>query len=252
MLEVPAPWGSYDDRRISRHYPDVMNDGSLATSIRNHLLELGSNVVVTGFHETLDSGSRWYASASSSARSAECAMALHERQFLLKLSNEHLTAAQGATDQLSLIAPVIHRWLADEVDISELCNDYAFLILNEWALKWQQLSEDQRVALAWQELLNYIEAERLSGGECIRRQQQLVAAASRHPSLCKLYPVLSHDVLHFSDRVNGDWKQYPYVEPLSGASGNIVYRVFDRNGVLLDSVEAKDALSLIVANLPKT
>jgi hypothetical protein len=233
-------------------YADVQVYGNLADALRAELVNIGSSLHIDGFHEVIDKGSPWWVSVKLRSRRGDLAMAAETRLFSCSLSERGIRLGRAATASLQAIAQMFDAWFINQISIFDLQRRFEFVQIDEMAVLYE-MGPSAYVDATWQQLKDYIATEQNSGNRYIPRLSSLVEEAFLHPVLRKLYPYMSHDVLHFSRCIGGAYLcDYPSAQPTPDhtALGEVIYQIFGATGTLLGKGNASKAVEIMVNALP--
>lgn len=245
---MPDESGFAMTNEIGHLYPDLISAGSLARSLQQMLVEIGSSLEVRSFEDLLDSkqkdeikGFPAYARIEHGERFSQIYMALKERLFLFDFWRRGVMLANATTPDLKAVAASIHRWIADSVTICDLSQEYPFVKPVDSAEAFESGAEvehrwtsyENSIPTSFPELLPFLDV------------------AKRTPELRQLFPFTSLNRMCFS-RCTG----YPYTDdcpvitPLfigDIASGQYEVRL---RGRLLGKGNGSEAAEIVVRHLP--
>jgi hypothetical protein len=217
-------------------YPDLKEKGGLKRALHCALEEIGSSLAVAELDKATTTFVA-FANVRKEARHSQVFIAAEERLFLVDFWNLGVQLATGRTSNLAEVAHAIDKWIARECNIDEL-QKFDFVQVSPLAHVYERSEE---VEHRWQSYLSCTH----------ERFPELVAfvteAASR-PKLRQLFPYTSLDRFCFSRCTGYPFTtDTPYVAPL----GEARYAVLNPSGELIGSGSAKQAVEMVIENLPR-
>src|SRR5262245_44507568 len=122
-------------KNIPDHYPDLVRQGGLASSIEAALIEIGSSLSVSRpegqipfiTQVRIESGNRFSQVFSAAA----------ERLFLIDFWRLGVCLAQGSTPSIGDAAKSIHKWISSDCRAEELASTYKFVRLSPNAAAYE-------------------------------------------------------------------------------------------------------------------
>jgi hypothetical protein len=229
------------DSDLARHYPDAVALGSLAAAIEAAAARRRRPLGAVRPSDGAPLTTALVASTTESRRELAVTAARTERRFRIEGWGLGIWLVVGDTDDLDEVVEAAHLWRAGE-PLHDIRRSVPFVRLTARGEVAEQ-GPEQVVTAEWQRL-------RQSAAQADRpNHQALVESAYREPSLRRLYPYTSHEVLNFSTTTGYPFPPSPV--SLTAFVDDASYRVWKRGGVMIgDTATAEEAVALAVAHLP--
>ena len=224
------------DLTESACYLDLIEDGGLSPSLQKALLRVGSSLQVKGLGAVLE-GLPVCARVERKNRFSQVYVHESQRMFSFDFWESGTMLGRGRTELLSDVARAISDWLEMPAFLTELEGKYSFINVEE---KTRSFENGQEVDWTWD---NY--QTRLP------KQFPTLSAffdeAKQTPVLRRLFPFTSHNRFCFSRCTGYPYSaDCPYIGPLDDGR----YEVFDHTQRRIGVGIAKEAVTLVVENLP--
>lgn len=215
-------------------YPDLVEKGGLDSALQSAFTEIQSSLKVTNF------GTDFLFVCSyveKNNRSSQIKIASEQRLFIGDFWESGIILGKTYTDSISELVQVIHEWLETSISITELGKKFEFVELHE---KAEYFETGREVEWQWKNLHNWIP-------KYMPELVPILNEASKNSILSKLFPFTSHYDFRFSRCTGSPFTEdCPYAFPLENGQ----YKVNSYKGKYLGEGDAKEAVELIIKNLP--
>ncbi|MFI7440572.1 DUF6193 family natural product biosynthesis protein [Nonomuraea indica] len=187
----------------SNLYGDLIQAGGLASAIATTASTLG---IQLGPIKTQHASGRYSTAEISSERgNILVLLGVERRAFSINISNETLSWASGATDNLATVTRMAHAWQVG-ISLRDLINFYPFMRYDRIAEAHEQ---GNPVEFQWMQLLADPE---------YREARDLLTALHSQPELSGVFPYFSHKALRLtSDPYSRTGKVISVCETITGS-----------------------------------
>lgn len=215
-------------------YPDLIEKGGLVKALQSALLEINSNLEAK---EIGIEGFPVYARLELNKRFSQIYISSEQRMFIGDFWESGIMLGNVLTDSLANLVEVLKLWLETSIRLTELSKKFEFVKPDE---KAEYFETGHEVEWQWKSLQIYIPQN-------FPELVPFLNEASNNSRLNKLFPFTSMNTFHFSRCTGYPFsRDCPVVMPLEGNK----YKVFLPNREFIGEGNAKEAVELIIQNLP--
>lgn len=219
---------------IEKFYPDLVEKGSLVSALESALTEIGSTLEVK---DSGISGFPVYARVETGNRFSQIYIGSEQRMFISDFWQDGIALGNAHTDSLIDLAKGLKEWLETTINLTELAEKFEFVKPDE---KAKYFEAGREVEWQWKSLQKYIPRD-------FPTLVPFLNEAIQNPVLYQLFPFTSMNTFHFSRCTGFPFsKDCPVVFPLENGE----YKVFDSKREFVGQGNAKEAVSLVIKNLP--
>jgi Family of unknown function (DUF6193) len=217
-----------------KFYPDLIEKGGLVSALQFALIETNSTLEVKA---SGISGFPVYARVELNKRFSQIYIGSEQRMFISDFWQDGIALGNAHTDSLTELAKVLKKWLETTINLTELSEEFEFVKPDE---KAKYFEAGREVEWQWKSLQNYIPRD-------FPTLILFLNEANQNTVLNQLFPYTSMNTFHFSRCTGYPFsKDCPIVIPIE----NTQYKVVNSKGEYLGEGNEKEAVELVVKNLP--
>lgn len=234
-FEIPAPFGN--DESVLRKYPFIQEHGSLAKLLRAILSQAKIDVEVSGFDESIDNGSKLWASIKKGNRKGQVHAISEGRYYQIDVTEDHVKLASYTVSSLQEIVRFIDMALVRRNKSSEIARSFPEAEISEEA-KYFEKGQEEYLKYLWKVFVNWAPKK-------FPALKPVISEAIKFKQLTKLEPFTSMGRLGLGLKEFAVGEQSIIITPLKGG----LYQVSIGEDKVLGKGNAAEVIKIVLQEL---